>query len=134
MTYHEIKEKHQTAYNKIMEENQLFWAFSDEQFKEGLAKINLPKGEKLTRFIGGGFLPSKNFDKMIEQMKEADKEEKRELKNNKDIKNKAILYELSNHECFYTGEIDNVVELFKDIYTVEDIKKVYQANYANAEL
>lgn len=44
---------------------------------------------------------------------------------------KYILYELHNHEAFYTGEMDDVLELAKSYYpdcTLDDVYKVYRAN------
>ncbi len=124
-TYQEIKQKHSDTYNKIMNDCQVFWAFSPEQFKEGKEKCNLKEGEKLVNIFGGGVCPKKNVDKMINGLKEADKTQKKEMKEFREIKEEAILYELKNHECFYTTEIDDVVELFKGTYTTQEIRKVY---------
>lgn len=133
MTYGEIKTKHSNAYNEIMERAGVFWAFSNEQFEKGLKKVResgkLSEGEKVARIPGGGFCPSKNIDKMLAEMKEADKTRAKELKEMRELKEKAILYELNNHECFYRGEgLDTVAEIFKGIYTKEDILKVYNKN------
>lgn len=137
MTYKQIKDKHQKAYGDIMDKAGLFWAFGNDQFEEGLDKLKeskqLLKGEKLTRFPGGGFVPSKNFDNMLKEMKQADKLEKKELKEARELKTSAILYELKNHECFYTGNIDEVIDIFKGIYTPKAIQKVYKDNYADFE-
>ena len=131
-TYQQIKQKHQEAYNKIMDDSGVFWAFSNEQFAEGLEKLKtsgqLLPGDKLARVTGGGLVPSKNADKMMELLKQADKTQKQKLKQAKQAKNEAILYELQNHECFYTGDYSPVIDIFKGIYTPADIKKVYQAN------
>ena len=128
MTYQEIKQKHQTAYNDIMSEAGVFWAFSTKQFKEGLKKASLIKGEKLTRIPGGGFCPSKNINGMMTKIEAANATQKTELKAAREEKTAAILYELKNYECFYTGEIEDVVDLFKGIYTPKAILKVYKAN------
>lgn len=89
-TYNQIEKEHQDAYDSIMRENSVFWAFSDKQFEEGLKELKekgqiLP-GEKLTRIFGGGFLPSKNVDKWHKALKEADKTQKKELKEAKQAK------------------------------------------------
>ena len=55
-----------------------------------------------------------------------EKQANAELKESRAEQEKAILYELDNHEAFYTGEIDDVVDLFKGVYTREDIRKVYK--------
>ena len=36
-----------------------------------------------------------------------------------------ILDELQNHECFYTGDISDVVDLFEGTYTKQQIRDVY---------
>ena len=132
MTYKEIKQKHQEAYNKIMSNCGVFWAFSNEQFKEGIKKIEkakmINKGEKLVSIGMGGFMPKNKNEKMMIELKEADKQEKKELKEFRELKKEAILYELNNHECFYTGKIDDVVDIFKGIYNKKDIIKVYSEN------
>ena len=128
MTYQEIKQKHQRAYDDIMENAGVFWAFSDKQFEEGLKKANLKKGEKLVKIPAGGFCLKKNIDKLLINLKEADKTKTKELKEAREEKTAAILYELNNHECFYTGDIEPVTKIFKGIYTAKAIVKVYKAN------
>jgi hypothetical protein len=42
-----------------------------------------------------------------------------------------ILYQLNNHECFYTGDYVEVLELVESIYptcTMEDIRQVFYAH------
>lgn len=128
MTYQEIKEKHKEVYNKIMEECQVFFAFNNEQFKDGLSKIELSQGEKLVSIGAGGYMPKKHFDAFLRKTKEADKIKAKEIKEAKAEKEAAILYELKNHECFYTGELDTVMEIFKGIYTAKEIMQVYLKN------
>ena len=138
MTYKEIKDKHAKAYNDLMEQAGVFWAFNNDQFKEGIKKLeksgHLKKGDKLVRIPAGGLCPKHNIDTFLKGIKQANKTKTKELKEAREAKKEAILYELNNYECFYTGEIDDVVDIFKGIYTFKDIKKVYSDNYANAEL
>ena len=130
-TYHQIKKEHEDKYNKIMEDAGVFWAFSTEQFKKGIEKIkasgHLLEGEKVTRIPAGGFCPSKNINKMLEDLQEADKIQRKELREAKEQKESAILYELNNYECFYAGNnIETVADLFEGVYTKQDILKVYR--------
>lgn len=125
--YQEKKAKHQTTINKIMEENKVFWAFSQEQLAEGIKKIGVEKKD-LVDIGHGGFMPRANFDKMLGEINAENAELKRLLKADKDDRDKAILYELNNHEAFYTGRIDEVVEIFKGVYTIKQIKKVFDFN------
>jgi hypothetical protein len=53
---------------------------------------------------------------------------------NKEIaehKTELIKYELSNHECYYTYELDEVINLLKDIATEDEILKVFQEEKKN---
>jgi hypothetical protein len=39
-----------------------------------------------------------------------------------------ILYELHNHECYYTGDPGDVIEMFEGRYEKERILKVFYSN------
>lgn len=125
MKYTELKARHQEEISMLNQEMGLFWAFNKEQFNEG-KKLNPSK--KYTSIGMGGYLPSENFDKWFKRYGELNKLHNKEIKEAREAKEEAILYELSNYECFYTGDIQDVVELFKGIYTREEIKKVYLKN------
>lgn len=129
MNYNTIKEKHEKLYNSIMSENKVFWAFSKEQLEEGKKKIGIKDNKDLTSIGMGGFMPKTNADKMFKALSAEDKRYKKELREAKEAKKQAILYELKNHECFYTGDISDVVDKFKGIFTKKDIQKVYKTTY-----
>ncbi len=121
--YFDIKNEEQERTNKLLEDCKVFWAFSKEQFNKN--KTKLKKGETYTNIGAGGFCESSQVDKMIAGHKEIEKWRKEELKKMKLKKNKAIKYELNNFECFCSGDITPVVELFEGIYTEKEILKVY---------
>lgn len=126
-TYQEIKKKHSDAYNKIMSDAGVFWAFSREQLQEGIKKTGITKDNKMVSIGMGGYMPSKNFDKMMIDLGKINKAKKKELKEAREEKEKAILYELNNYECFYAGNgLDDVADIFKGIYTKADILKVFK--------
>jgi hypothetical protein len=129
-TYQQLKSEHQTAYDKIMEKHRVFWAFSNSQFKEGMKKIGHKKGEKLCSIGMGGYMPLASNKPMFEELRAEDKRHKAELKKLKEEKEGAIIYELANHECFYTGNITPVLEHFKGIYTPAAIKQVFKKEAA----
>ena len=108
-----------------MENNKVFWAFSNEQLEEGKAKIGIKENSELTSMGAGGFMPKANVAKFIADMEAEDKRYKQAMKDAKEAKDEAILYELNNHEAYYTGRIDEVVEKFTGIYSKKEIFKVY---------
>tara|TARA_Y100001963_G_scaffold109112_1_gene150796 strand:- start:191 stop:592 length:402 start_codon:yes stop_codon:yes gene_type:complete len=122
----EIMEEKQTElFNKY----NVFFAFNDEQFKEGLNKYNLTKDDKITNMKNGVFCPSKHVKDFINDHYNHYKNSiKEDMKQGKD---KVILRELSNHECFYTGDISDCVSTLKD-YPIKrgEIIKVYRKNYS----
>jgi len=121
----------------IMEERQselftkqkVFFAFNDEQFKEGMSKHNLSKEIIIANMGAGMFCPKANAKTVHQQLDIIYKESIQEdMKQGKD---KVILRELSNHECFVTGTIDDCVHKLSDYpITEEEIIKVYHKNYS----
>lgn len=133
MTYQELKKQKEEDYNNILGACGVFWAFSKDQFKEGIEKSRregfLNEGEKVARIPLGGFCPVKNIAKLTQGIKEANEKHRqglKELRKEKQETQKAILYELNNHECFYTGDVEPVVEIFKNVYTKKQIVEVFK--------
>ena len=60
-------------------------------------------------------------------MKKISLEFKNEVAENK-LRKANILHELNNHECFYTGDIEDALEALGSDYTYEEVKEVYLAN------
>lgn len=123
MDYQELKNNiYQEKLTELSNEVGLFWAFNDKQFKEGIKKY---PAKKYASIGMGGFVPKENVDKFLQGMKELSKWFKKEVKNIKD-KEKAILYELNNYECFYTNDIEPVIEVLEGLYTKQEIIEVYK--------
>ncbi len=122
--YTEIKTEHEKRYSDLFNKCDVFWAFSNEQFAEGRKKHPLKKGEKYIRIPGGGFMPKFNFDEFQTGLTAIKKWKTQAMKEVK--AEEAILYELNNYECFYSCEIDDVVDHFEGKYTIEEIRKVYR--------
>jgi hypothetical protein len=129
-TYSAIKSKHQTAYDKILSDCQVFWAFNQDQLREGMEKNGITKDNKMCSIGMGGYMPVKNNKKMAELLKEEDKRFKEELQELRKQEEGAILYELNNHECFYTGDFQVVIDTFKGVFTPAKIKKVFNKHQA----
>lgn len=129
MTYQELKNERQRRYDELFKDVDLFWAFGNEQFKEATAKHPLEPGYKYLSIGAGGFFPGQHkqaYIDGIDAIKAWEKGANAELKANHEEEEKAILYELNNYEAFYSGDIDDVVDLFDGVYTREQIRKVYK--------
>ena len=123
--YLDIKKKNADNINAIMDQHQVFWAFSQSQLDEGKAKIGITDNKELTSIGMGGFLPKAKAESLFLAIEQENKRYREELKQAKEAKEQAIAYELSNHEAYYTGDIQPVVELFAGLYTAKDIQAVY---------
>lgn len=121
-TLQEIKKQEEEKHTALFKECGLFWAFSTEQFEKN--KTPLQEGDKYTSIGAGGYLPKRNVDLFCNGMEAIKKWRSQEVKSNK-LQYQQIAYELSNHECYYTGDISVVIDLFKDTYTAEQIQQVY---------
>jgi len=129
MKYQEIKKKRHEDTNNLFTNLGVFWAFGNDQFKEGLDKLvakgMLKSGEKLVSIGAGGFMPKTNFDKLTQGMKEIEETFKKEIKE-ANARTEHILYELNNHEAFYTGTIDDTLQALGEDYTAEEVTTVYK--------
>lgn len=137
MTYNELKQERQAKYDELMAAVGVFWAFDEKQFNEGKTKHPVTDGYKYVSIGAGGFFPGQNkqaWNDGITSLRSWEKQANAELKESRAETEAAILYELRNHEAFYTGEIDDVVDLFKGTYTPAQIRKVYRKYVNNEEL
>lgn len=125
MKYQEIKDKKQADYNALFTACGVFWAFSNEQFAEGAKKNPLQPGEKYVSIGGGGYLPKHNVEKLMQGTKEIDATFKAEIKDAK-ARETHILYELNNHEAYYTGTIEDTMDALGDDYTAEEVQAVFK--------
>lgn len=110
--------------NELMESCKVFWAFSDKQFIEGKAKIGLLENEKLIDIGAGGFMPSKYKDIFIQDMENINIAFKEAMKDKKD-RRQHILYELNNHEAYYTHDIESTLNALGDDFTREEVLSVF---------
>lgn len=130
-TYREIKAKHQKTYDDLITKHQIFFAFSESQLAEGMAKLNITDKSLLTSLPMGMIALKTEVKPFMDAIELANAEHKRELKEAKQAKEEAILYELNNHESFYCGNMDDVFDIFEGIYTKDEIKAVYK-KFVNA--
>lgn len=125
MTIEQIHEEHQKKLSAMFGELGVFFAFSKQQFEQ-----SRKEGVEYVRGFAGMIIPKENV-KLVEQRLELIHEEVTALMREHIPMEKYILYELHNHEAFYTGETDDVWELAKSYYpdcTLDDVYKVYREN------
>lgn len=124
----DIKKEYQTKNEQLFKDCGVFWAFSTEQFHEN--KTPLQEGEKYVSIGAGGYMPKSKVEQLRKGMAELKKEERAEVRKSK-LWYQEISYELNNHECYYTGNISPVVEMFSGTYTEKKIREVFNAERAN---
>jgi len=118
----DIKKEKQKMVSELFEKCGVFFAFSEKQFEEN--KTPLKEGEKYVSIGGGGYLPKGKVKEFQEGMEAIERYGKQKVKKN-NLAEAQILDELQNYECFYTGDISDVVDLFEGTYTVKQIRDVY---------
>ena len=126
--FKEIKAEEEKRTSELFKSCGVFWAFSKKQFDEN--KTPLQEGEKYITIGGGGYMPKGKYQTLIDGNKAIDVWKKSELKKSKEVAVAEIEYELSNHECYYTGDISGAWEVLKDNHKKELVLKVYYATKA----
>lgn len=126
MNYQQIKKQKEVMMNELFTSCKVFFAFSNEQFAENKTQLN--EGEKYVSMGAGGYLPNSLVNQFSAGMKAIEQFGKDEVKKAK-LEDVEILYELNNHECFYTNDCTDVFDLFEGKYTHDKILKVYRKNY-----
>jgi len=118
------------AFNKLITDCGVFFAFSDTQFKEGLEKANLADGEKLVSITGGGFMPSRNKQKYLDGSRAIHEAFARDMQDAKQ-REQHIRYELDNRETVVTGDITDALEALGEGFTRDEVQKVYNKMHYN---
>lgn len=122
MKYYQFKEKNYKPLHDFISKN-VFFAFSNEQFEEGLKKFNITREEapnKLHRYYGGGFILIEKEHEEDKITRACHKAQRKYLSKFKNLVS-ALRYEMGNHECAYTGDyLDGLHALG---YRTEDLKK-----------
>lgn len=96
-------------YQKISAERinnlPMFFAFSDAQFAEGMAKIGPAKEDTKQIFSlgGGGYIKKTDSHLLEKALEENEIDRKSVIADDKELLN-AIVYELGNHEYCITGD------------------------------
>lgn len=125
MTLEKIKQIEENKVSELIKNCSMFFAFSDEQFTKN--KTPLQPGEKYVSAGAGAYLPKGQVDNYLNGMKAIRDWRKSIIKDNK-LRKENILYELNNHEAFYTGEIEDTLDALGDNYTAKEVWEVYHQN------
>ena len=129
--YYTWKEKNNKEFNDFISAN-VFFAFSNKQFQEGLDKFGIKKEEikeKLCNYVGGGFMLKSAVKEHNKIVKKLHKTERKYLSKYKNLYS-ALLYEMYNHECGYTWNFKECLYPLgftsKDLKTNKQLYKAFQ--------
>jgi hypothetical protein len=119
--YKELKNNHQNEVNSFP----IFFAFSEDQFEEGMKTLRLKPYEKeLICSVGmGGFILKADVEDYNNMFSRQDEEMKLSINDYETGENfifDMFNYELSNHEYTYTYEIDDTISALG--FTIEEIE------------
>lgn len=127
----QLKAEKATKIDELITASSMFFAFSNEQFKEN--RTPLQDGENYVSLGAGAYIPKSKVNVYLDGIKSIDKWFKAELKSNKQ-RRENIVYELNNHEAFYTCEIEDTVSVLGNDYTTDEVQKVFNEELRKHEL
>jgi hypothetical protein len=107
-TYSELKQAHREEFNAF---EGIFFAFSNPQFAEGMAKVGLQPEDtaKVSGIGAGGYILKTRVAALKELLNRHDEEMKQLRKDHKQLL-AAIVYELGNHEYCITHDPTDALE------------------------
>lgn len=110
MNYSELKQKQHDVFNNF---KHIFFAYSDKQFKEGMAKLNLNPDNDLNKIVSvnscGCYVLKEYLIDFKQLFVDADLELEEFLKDESNLLD-ALIYELNNHEYCITYDIDPALD------------------------
>lgn len=126
--YTTFKKQNEKPLQKFYSKN-VFWAFNNTQFEQGLLKFNIKKGDtnKLISIGAGGFMLKTAYTEYLKISKQRHKAIRKYMNNSKQIVD-ALYYEMGNFECGYTGRYWESLKPFGlSLKDLENNKKLYKA-------
>jgi|GEM_PF-2404040 len=105
----------------------VFYAFSEKQLLEGMQRLGVENREDLVTMFGlGDFCMKSKAKEIISWVDEQSQKNVDWLKSlTEDEKKDIIEYELYNHECTYTWDIEPVIKKLGNIFAYELIISVW---------
>jgi len=122
-TIPQIKKEQEDKVSQLIKECRVFFAFSNDQFNAN--KTELAEGDKYISMGAGGYLPKSYAQAWLDGMENLDKWYKAEIKANK-ARKAHILYELDNHEAYYTGDIQSTLDCLGEDYSEAEVLAVFR--------
>lgn len=114
VTFKDAYEDYQKQYNDAFHKTGVFWAFGHEQFDENKTHKDAPDNEYIA--VGaGGYIHKDDKLKLDNFYRVTAPALKKDFVSKIDMDD-LIKYELNNHECYYTGEYDEVVPIVQDFF------------------
>jgi len=104
--YTEFKEKQQNEISKFP----IQWAFSENQLKEAMLKLNVNSREDLATIGAGSVLKKEDVNKWFELMNKQNIEKNDLIKTNDTFVYEMFKYELNNYEYAYTQDLTEMFE------------------------
>ena len=126
-----VKKENEVRVTECLNKYSVCFAFGNKQLSEGVAKLDLQDGEKISNLGGGMFCKSSLVDDFIIEFEKICDQNTKNLIDKAGIDN-IIRYELNNHESYYTGTIEDAAEALAsyDITDIELIKKIFSEEWA----
>ncbi|MFV0536825.1 MAG: hypothetical protein ACK5M3_05555 [Dysgonomonas sp.] len=123
----DLRKEREDKMSKMFSDLGIFFAFSNEQLvagrKEGVTYVNAGAGM---------IIPKDNVEEFKKRHIQLFDEMEREYAENVPMDD-YILYELNNHEAFYTWSVDEAYEAVKQYYpscTIDDMNRVFKIESA----
>jgi len=126
MNLHEIKQQKEDKVSTLIKESGMFFAFSNQQFEEN--KTPKAEGEKYVHLFAGAYLPKSKLNVYLDGMDAINKWFKEAIKDSK-LRREHIIYELSNHEAWYSGDVEDTLNALGPDYTYGEVKTIFNAEY-----
>lgn len=116
-TYTEQKARHSKEFSTF---EGIFFAFSNEQFKEGMIKLGLAVDDyaSLVSIGAGGYIIKSKRDE-FRALFARQAQERKDLKKDEARLVDALVYELGNHEYCITGNPQDALDVFG--FTLETV-------------
>lgn len=134
MLYKEMKDKHSKEYDNFSK-GKVFYAFSDNQFKEGMQKLGLDADKeedlkKIVHFFSGCYAlksEAKNLEDLLASFTEEQKQLIEEDKTGLGFIYSMFKYELANNEYGYTYDLEDTLRAlgltYKEVQEKPNLKK-----------